>query len=325
MLGSVFYFVLNMSITAALIIAILLVIRGSISRWIPKSWIYSLWGIALFRLLVPVSVPSGISLVSFISGYITKAVAVPKASEILPNFTTLNSIKAVNQYFPLQYKSTAMETIFTVSGIVWICGAAAFVIASIVIYRLTSLELRKAVLIRNNDVLEICRGKLNIKGEVRLFESGFVASPVVLGIMKPRIIIPKDIPREALQYALLHELSHIKRHDNLWKLFSVFAVCIHWFNPFVWLAIYISGRDMEFACDAKVLKAVEGDIRKPYAEALASLAVKQRTALTAFGATAVRQRIMNIVVYKRISIIMAVTTAIICIALAVILITNPIL
>ena len=325
LLHSIFYFVLNMSITSAMIIALLLIIRTILGRWISKSVIFYMWGIVLFRLLVPVSLPSQLSLINLISDYITKAVAIPKPSKVMLNISVLNSVQAASQYFPLEYKSHTLESIFAVLGIVWIFGTVVFVISSIVIYNLTAVQLKKAVLIRNSEVMDMCRNRLNIKEKVLLFESSFVVSPVVFGIIKPRIVIPEGMPEQTIEYALLHELCHVKRYDNLWKIISAFAVCIHWFNPFAWLFLYISGQDMEFACDEKVLQGMAGDKRKSYANALVSQAAKQRGAFTAFGGTAVRRRIINIMIYKHVSLIMAVTTAVICIVLAILLLTNPLL
>lgn len=325
MIDNIFYFVLNMSITAALIIILLLIIRGCFSRWIPKSAVYFLWGIVLFRLLVPVSIPSEFSLLNLLSGYLTKTVAISKGTEIMPDLSTLNSIQAASTYFPLEYKSELLKTIFTVSGVVWICGASAFVIALIVMYNLTAAQLRKADLIRESDVLERCRNRLGIKTKVRLFESCFVVSPIVFGILYPRIIIPQDIDKQSLEYVLLHELTHIERRDNLWKIISMVSVCIHWFNPLAWLFLYIADQDMELACDAKVLRGIAGEDRRFYAEALVSLAAEQRATLTAFGGTSIKRRVMNIVSYKRVSLIMAVITAMFCLALALFLLTNPVL
>ncbi|MCO1603885.1 M56 family metallopeptidase [Desulfosporosinus nitroreducens] len=323
MIDNIFYFVLNMSITAGLIVIILLIIRGCFSRWIPKAAIYFLWGIVLFRLLVPISIPSEFSLLNLLSGYLTKTVAVSKGSEIIPNISTLNSIQAANSYFPLEYKSETLKTIFTVLGSVWICGASIFVIALIVMYNLTAAQLKKAILIRDSSVLGRCSDRLSINSKVRLFESGFVVSPIVFGILYPRIIIPKDVDKQSLEYVLLHELTHVERRDNLWKMISMFAVCIHWFNPLAWLFLYIADQDMELACDAKVLKGMADEDRRYYAEALVSLASRQRASLTAFGGTAVKQRVMNIVSYKRVSLIMAVITAMVYLTLALLLLTNP--
>lgn len=321
--GSVFYFVLNMSITSSVIVVILLLVRAVLAKRIPRAYIFSMWGVLLFRMLVPVSLPSDFSLIGFITGRITRTVAVPKVSQGVPDLSVLNSVQAASQYFPLEYKTMVLENVFRVSGIVWFCGSVFFIISSIVIYHMTAIHLQKAVLIRDKDISQLLEARMNIKGRVSLYKSALVTSPVVLGIINPRIIIPDDINEDVIQYALLHELSHIKRLDNLWRLIFIFAVCIHWFNPFAWMALYVSGRDMEFACDEKVLKSMKDKERKPYANALFLLAAKQQSILTSFGGTAVKDRIVNIAAYKRVSLIMAAVTSIICAVLVVLLITNP--
>lgn len=322
---SVFYFLLNMSITASLMCVMILIIRGAFGRWVSKSAVYYMWGIVLLRMIVPVSIPSGFSFMNFINRRIIKSVDVPKVSGSIPDMSILNSIQAVREYFPLEYKSNTLEAIFKASSIVWICGAALFIIASIVMYSLTTSKLKKAVLVRDNDILDMLIRRFNIREMVQLYESGFVVSPIVFGITKPRIIISKDMEKEALEFVLLHELQHIKGFDNLLKLLSVFAVCIHWFNPFAWIFLYKSGQDMELACDEKVLKGMSRDERRNYADALLSLAAKQQAIVTAFGSTAVKSRIMNIAAYKRVSIIMVAATGVLCIAIAVVLLTNPVL
>lgn len=325
MLHSIFYFVLNMSITASMIVIVLLILRGVLRRLLLKSNVYILWGIVLFRMIVPLSLPSRFSLINLISGYITRTVALPKASPVMPGVSALNSVQAASEYFPLQYKSSTTEAMFKAFGWVWFLIAALFVMSSIVIYIFTVRHLKKAVLVSDDGLMDMLRERLNIKRKVLLYESGFAASPLVFGIIKPRIIIPKGIPEETIEFALLHELCHIKRYDNLIKIISVLAVCIHWFNPVAWLFLYISSQDMEFACDERVLKSLEGDKRKSYASALTLLAAKQRGVFASFGSTAVKRRIMNIVDYKRLSLIMLAVTSLICAAAIILLITNPVL
>lgn len=325
MLHDIFYYILNMSITSAMIISAVIIIRALFGRWIPKAYIYPLWIIALFRMLVPVSIPSSLSLMNLVGGFLYKTVSIPKISNAVPNMTILNSIQEASSYFPLQYKSGTVETIFGVSGIVWAFGAVLFASAAVVIYTLSLSRLKTAVLVKDDSILKLCRAKLNIKRNVKVYESAFLSSPIVIGVLRPRIVIPKNIPKETLEYALLHEACHIKRFDNLWRLIFIFAACIHWFNPFAWLLLHMSAQDMEYSCDEKVLKSMEGDRRKNYANALALMASRQRISLTSFGSTAVRMRIIKIAGYKRLPLMLAALMAALCILLVVLLITNPVI
>jgi beta-lactamase regulating signal transducer with metallopeptidase domain len=324
-LSDVFYFLLSMSITAAIIIAVLLAARAALRERVSKLFIYPLWGIALFRLLVPVSLQSRFSLINLVSGYIARTVTVPQSAHTMPDVAYVNMIRAASSYFPVEYKSEAVEHFFMSSAAVWICGTVIFLIISILAYSLAVSRLREAQIIRDEELVKACSQRLNIKGSIKLYESSLVSTPVVLGIIRPRIIIPPGIPAQDLEYALLHELSHIKACDSLWKVTAVFAACLHWFNPFAWLLLYMLRQDMELACDERVLKVIPDRDRRNYASALVSLAQRQNSILTAFGNTAVRMRILNIAGYKRTPLIMTVSSGIVCIILVIVLATNPIL
>lgn len=335
MFGDVFYFVLNMSITAALLILILLLIRVAFGRFVPKSVLYLLWGVVLFRLLVPVSIPSELSLFGLLNGSLTKTVPVPAGPAILPEInlpelSTLNSIQAADTYFPLTYKSILLTNIFAVSGWVWLGGALVILVILFILYYLAAGKLRCAELIRDTDILntykdlQLKKDKFPWNACGRLYRSDQVQSPVLVGVFRPRIILPLELDRQALQYALRHELAHVQRKDNFWKMVSLLAVCLHWFNPLVWLSFYLADQDREMACDARVLKGLAGEERKQYAEALVGLAAKQQTVLTAFGGTAVKRRIAGIINYKRMPLVMTAVTTVICLVLGLLLLINPV-
>jgi len=327
--GDVFYFVVNMSITAALLIMVLLLVRAVFGRWIPQSVLYLLWGVVLFRLLVPVSIPSELSLFNFFDGSLTKSVPIPAGPDVLPEMnlpelSTLNSIQAADTYFPLAYKSAIWTTIFNVSGWVWLGGVFVLFLVLLVLYILATARLRKAVPFSDDGILARYNDRFSLKSGIRLYQSPDVQSPVVVGIIQPRIILPSEIDRQSLEYALLHEMAHVQRKDNFWKMISLLAVCLHWFNPLVWLSFYLADQDREMACDARALKGLAREERKQYAESLVGLAAKQQAMLTAFGGTAVNRRIVSIVNYKRVPLLMAVATTAICLVLGMLLLINPI-
>lgn len=325
MLDGMFYIYLNMSIMVALLVVLLLIVKFVLGRWMHKAAIYSLWGIVAFRLLIPISISSEWSLINLINKSISKAIAVPVIHESIDSISIMNSVQLAEEYFPMEYKTNFVKQFFSISSIVWIIGGAIFVMMAVVIYAMTLRYLNTAVLMEKNSLIEKCKKKMKVKGHVSILQSSRVNTPIVLGVMNPRIIIPEGISDDDLEYVLLHELSHIKRKDNLWKLISVFAVCIHWFNPFAWLFLYISSRDLEIACDERVLKNIKNENRKNYANTIIALAEKQRITINALGSTAVKKRIITISNYKNISIMMIVFTSLSCIVLTVVLITNPIL
>lgn len=318
LLNSVFYFVLNMSIISSIIIVLLITIRAVFSKWIPKTFIYYMWSIALFRLLLPLSVPYELSLINILSKNIIKVIPVKIEVSNINEFSTLNTIQAADSYFPIEYKSNRLKIIFEYAGIIWLAGAVLFLIALIILYLITKREI-------NNSINEVNVSDLDIYKNVRLYKSELTASPFVFGILKPKIIIPQNIDYNIIKYPICHEICHIKRYDNLWKMITLISVCIHWFNPFVWLFLYISIGDMEFSCDEKVLKNMNNNERKNYANALVSFASKQRALYTAFGGSKVKKRIVNIINYKKIPLVMAFIIGCLLLILAVLLITNPIM
>ncbi|GMQ58388.1 M56 family metallopeptidase [Vallitalea sediminicola] len=327
MINNIFYYILNMSIIAAIIVVILLLIRAVFGMWLQKSLIYALWGIVLFRLLIPISISSEYSLINIVNPDFAKAIAVSDNNNGVPDITysVTNVVQLAEEYDPIEYKNHKIEKIFNIFGIIWLTGAISFIIIAIVIYRITIRRLNRAVKLNyDTRILEECKKVLKVNSEIGVYESGYVNTPIVSGIIKTKIIVPKNIKPDTLEYILIHELSHIKRKDNIWKLLTILAVCIHWFNPFAWLFLWISERDMENACDYKVLKNIPDNKRKKYALSLVELADNQRLPFPALGNTAVKQRLINITTYKSISTIMVIITSILCMIVTILLITNPI-
>ncbi len=324
MLNNIFYFVLNMSIIGSFITLLLVIIRIAFGKWIQKNYIYPLWGIVLFRLLIPISIPSPYSLINMIH---TKSISIfNQTKAIRPDLSILNTTQLVDEYYPLIYKSEGIEKIFTIASVVWIVGMLIFLILTIISYMKASSIISTSTLVLNrNAMLKKCKNQLKVKKEIRLYELSFIKTPIVSGIIKPRIVIPKDIPKKVLECILLHEMTHIKSKDNLWKLLSIIAVCIHWFNPFAWLMLSLFERDMEGACDVKVLKHLTNKKRKQYAHTLVELSSKQNIPFTAFGNTALKERLINIINYKRIPVAMMIITSLLCLFIALILLTNPII
>lgn len=321
-MGSVFYLVLNMGITASAAGALLLLIRLALRGRLPAQARYALWAIVLVRLVLPVSFPSEASFFNVVGKY--AAIASVPAGDA--GATITNSIGAANSYSPLHFKTAALGAAFQTAGIVWLAGAGIMAVCLAALYLLTASRLRTAVRVDDGGLASKCAGKLGLRRKIGLYASGSVSSPIVFGLVKPRIIIPPAMAadRGALRYALLHELVHIRRGDNILRAASALVLCVHWFNPFAWLFFMLAGRDMELACDAGVLKRLTEPERRGYAMALAGLAESRQPLLAAaFGRSAVRQRIVQIVKYKRLPLAAAALTALLLLALAVALLSNP--
>ncbi|GKX30795.1 peptidase M56 [Vallitalea longa] len=327
MLNEIFYFILNMSITAATIVIILLFIRVLVGKYISKTLIYLLWCIVLFRLLIPISISSRYSFINLIDPKLTKVVEVDLLENETPDiyYSAINSIQLAENYNPIVYKSDRIEKVINIASSVWLIVTCIFLITLITIYIITMKDLNRAVKLNYDmNILYKYKKQLKIKRKVEVYESVHVNTPIVIGVSGTRIIVPHGINSDMLDYVLLHELSHIKRKDNIWRLLSILAVCIHWFNPFAWLFLYFSGQDMESACDLKVLRNIPYDRRKDYALSLVKLADDQRTLFPAMGNTIVKQRLMNIINYRKLSTIMIILTSVLCMIITILLITNPI-
>lgn len=308
LIGTAFYLVINMSITATFIGFLIMILR-KIKR-IPRWGVYSLWTLVLLRLIIPFSVSSRISIINLSKSFVKKVVNIKTLSQEGINLTFSNSIGAVDSYFPVEYKTEQLKLVFETAAFVWIVGTVGALLAVAILYFLTNNELRNSLLIKDN-----------------VYSSEMVQAPIVHGIFKQHIIIPQNYiyNTEQLKYVVLHEEVHIKRHDNLLRLIAVFTACIHWFNPFVWAFLKLFTDDMEITCDTKVIKSLSPELRKQYAQTLVNVSSRQQIFMsTAFSKSNVKVRVTNVLTYKKLSIFALAATMIFIIFLSVILFTNPV-
>jgi len=307
-LDTAFYTVLNMSITATFIGFLIIILR--MIKHIPRQGVYSLWSLVLLRLILPFSVSSSISLMNLTGSLIKKVVRVPALNSGGINMSATNVIGAADTYFPVTYKTEQLKTVFEIAAFVWLVGAVGAILAVAILYYLTSSELRNAFLVKDN-----------------IYCSDMVQSPQLYGVFRQRIIIPKEYidKEEQLQYVLLHEAVHVRRHDNLLRLIAIFTACIHWFNPFVWIFMKLFIDDMELTCDTKAVKPLSVEARKRYAKTLINVSSRQQLFMaTAFGKTNVKVRVMNVLSYKKLSIFALAATMIFLVVISAILLTNPV-
>lgn len=313
--GWIFYIVLNMSIASCVVIAVLFLIR--LIKPIPRRYIYPLWALAFFRLIMPFTLSSGLSLFNFTGGLVKRLVdieTITRGAVYLPasiDIVMMNAVGAVEGYDPIVYKAESLRRIFAVSSVVWVIAAAGALIAVCLLYSFTCRELKNAVHIKGN-----------------IYRSEMVLSPVLAGVFRPRIILPSGVDPESDpgKMILEHENVHRKRQDNLWRALAVITACIHWFNPLVWVMLRAFFRDMELSCDETVLKrgkyGIDGS--KAYASALLQFADGRSYIVpSAFGSSGVRVRIMNVLNYRRMTVIGAAATAVFLLSVALVLITNP--
>ena len=297
-MGDIFYWVLNMSIVASLSGAAVILLRY-IKR-IPRRVVCFLWAIPLIRMLVPLGLSGRYGLMSFISRFTTRTVTVYENTP--SRLTMTNCIMAAEDYFPITYKVNIIEDVMRTGFFVWVTVALALMIALILIYFSTMKELRSAENIRDN-----------------VFASDKVTTPAVYGIVKPKIIFPTA---DTDKYVILHEQAHIKRRDNLLRVITITAACIHWFNPLVWLMLKLYISDSELACDEAVIASLPRGEHKEYALTLLRYTESRTVYASPFGGAGVKTRIERILSYKKLSLLSTLSFVILIAFTAYFLLTN---
>lgn len=298
--SAIFYWVLNMSITAS-IMGIIILLIGKIRR-IPRFIICLLWCIPFLRMWVPISVNSKFSLMALLSKFATKTVIIYDGTV---NFSMMNSVQSADRYFPMSYKVNVLDQVFSVATTIWLIIAIALLIAMIALYMTTKHELKDSRHLRDN-----------------IYVSDKITSPATYGIIYPRIILPKNYNSNDLKYILMHEQAHIKRLDNLWRIVAIVTACIHWFNPLSWLFLKVFLENLELACDEKVLKNFSEEDKKRYALTLINCTESKSLYASAFGGARVKVRIERILSYKKLSLFAVVTFLVFASVIAYILLTN---
>lgn len=304
MVGEVFYWILNMSIIGSVMGCILLILRKI--KKLPRFGIYLLWAVPFIRLWIPFGIANKYSLLNLLSRFTTRTIIVFEDASHLPDLTMTNSLMAADSYFPLTYKTAELYTVFSVWAAVWIIIFAAAMITACLLYGFTKSEIKNAEHLREN-----------------IYQSDRFTAPAVYGIFHPKIILPAGIPETDLPYILLHERVHVKRCDNLLRVAAVVTACLHWFNPLVWIFLNCFFEDMEFACDAEVLKECSESKRKDYALVLLHQASARKTMFaSAFGNAGIKTRIEKILSYKRLTVVSFLCCSALIAAIAIVLLTN---
>jgi len=306
-MDKLFLTILNMSLTGSFVITAVCLLRLLLKK-APKIIAYSLWAVAGFRLLFPFSIESVFSLIPFNARTIPTDIATQPVPRIESGISTLNNAVSGLLPSPSPYESVNPLQVWTTAGAyVWLAVAALMLIYGVVSYIFLKRRLKDAALV-----------------ETDIYETPHIKSPFVLGVIKPRIYLPIGLSENEKCYILLHEKTHIRRHDHLIKIAGYFILCLHWFNPLVWVGFLLMNADMEMSCDERVLKEMGADMKKDYSLSLLALATERISiggSPLAFGEGGIKARIKNVLNFKkrsRIFIISAVVlAAVICAGLAV--------
>lgn len=276
MLHEVFYWLFNMSITAALAGLPVLLLRRV--RRIPRRVILWLWCVPFLRMAVPVGFSSRYSLIALLTRVTARTVFVPGWEEV---FSALNHVQAAEDYFPVHYRAAALETVFRTASVVWAAVLGAVLVLLCLAYR---------------ENLRLARRAKPLEGKV--YVSGEVSVPAVYGILRPRILLPAEYRAEDLPMILLHEEVHVRRGDNLWRLLGLAAAAAHWFNPLSWVFLKCFFEDLELSCDERVLETLGTDRRREYARFLLDAGERAALLASSLGGAKLRRRIGHILSFR---------------------------
>lgn len=307
--GRIFLTILESSLAASVAIVFVLAARLLLRR-APKVIAYALWGVVLVRLLCPVSLESKLSLmperVELASGYAAQLPAPAAEAGEKPAQT----VEAAHSE-PLRGSAADGKGMWvTLGAYVWLAGVASMSAVSAGAW----LRLRR-------------RLRTAIPAGEGVWISEEISSPFVMGLLAPRIYLPLGVSDREKRYILLHERHHIRRLDFIWKLLAFAALALHWFNPLVWLAFSLAGKDMEMSCDEAVLRQLGDCVRADYAASLLALATGRRVFAgtpLAFGEGDPKGRIRNLAKWKKPALWVVPAAVLACGALAVCLLTDPV-
>lgn len=310
-MDDVFLKLVNLSISASWLILAVLVLRVVLKK-APKWVMPLLWGVVALRLVCPFSIESALSLIpsaeTIPSEIVTETrepVLYEQATLDIVTNPTLPSAAEV----PVGVSRQQAQVDFNIYSVLWLAGMAALLVHALVSAGKLKRKLATAILLRDN-----------------IYESEFVDSPFVFGVVKPNIYLPMHMDEGTAAYVIAHEHAHLARRDHWWKVLGYLVLALHWFNPLVWVAYILFCRDIELACDEKVVKGLDGAARADYSQALLSCAAPKRAVAAcplAFGEGNIKMRVKSALHYKKPAFWVAAAAVLAVVLVAVCFLTNP--
>ena len=303
----VFYWILNMTILGSILAVILMGLRRI--KKIPRIFIYAMYSLVFFRLICPVGLTNGFSLLNLLPKGSVRLVYL-EGKELDTSTTALsltNFMQSADSYQPFTLKSDGLTTFYKIGSIVWAIVGGVLLVGYCIMYFIAMKEIRKSIHIREN-----------------IYQSHSINVPMVVGIIKPRIILPEiTIEDGHLSHMIAHEKVHIKHRDNLWRLFAIFICCLHWFNPFVWITLKYFFIDMELACDEQTLHKYNTKQRSEYADALLVFTkVEPIIYAPSFGGGNIKIRIHRVLNYRSFSTIALIMFSCLFMLIAILALSN---
>ncbi len=311
-MDKIFLSLLNRGIAAGWLILAVLALRLLLKK-APKWLSCVLWGIAAVRLICPFSFESAFSLIPSGETLSRTTVMYAQRPEITSGVSILNrTLNPVIQdaFAPSPGASVnPLQVWMFFGGILWVIGLTVLLLYALASFWHLYVRLRESVPIEEN--VRLCDG---------------VESPFILGIVHPRIYLPSDLMKEEMKYVLAHERAHLKRRDHWWKLLGYLVAAVYWFHPLVWAAYILFCRDMELACDEKVIKGMDMEGKKAYSHALVTCSVSKRRGMicpVAFGEIGVKERVKAVLGYRKPAFWLILAAIFACAVVAVCFLTNP--
>ena len=304
--------IVNMSISAGWLVLAVLVLRFALKK-APKWVCVLLWGIVAVRLICPFSIESALSLIP--SAEVVSPSVLIETPVIDTGFQVVDDVvnpmiqQSVTMVSPEKGINT-MKLVIQICSNIWIVGVALMMAYTAITYLRLRRKLTTATILREN-----------------IFQCETVRSPFVLGILKPRIYLPYGMDCNDLHHVVAHEQAHIRRKDHWWKPLGFLLLTVYWFNPLMWVAYVLLCRDIELACDEKVIAQLGNEQRADYTQALVACSVNRRMIAAcplAFGEVGVKERVRSVMNYRKPGFWIILIAVILCIVLAVSMLTDPV-
>ena len=311
-MSGIFLKLLNLSISASWLVLVVLALRLVLKR-APKWVNVLLWGMVALRLMLPFSIESALSLIPSAETVSPEVVQFDPAPTITSGVTIIDN--AVNPSLSESFAAAPLASVNPLyvwtylAGWVWLLGLAAMLLYALVSY----LRLRRRV-------------SASIPLRENIYVCDEVPSPFILGIVRPRIYLPSALDEAQRGSVLSHERAHLARRDHWWKPLGYVLLAVYWFNPLLWLAYTLLCRDIELACDERVLRGMDAGQIKDYSSALLACSVPRRMIAAcplAFGEVGVGARVKNALRYKKPAFWVVAASVAVCVVVAVCFLTNP--
>lgn len=312
MMSRIFLTVINMSISASYLVLAILLFRLLLKK-APKWITAALWGLVGIRLIFPFSVESIFSLIPS-AEVVSPGIMMDPTPNVHTGIPVMDD--SLNPFIGGAFtpapgdSANPLQIWIPVFATVWLIGIAVMLVYALISYVGVKRKIGTAVRLWDN-----------------IYQSENVVTPFVLGLIRPKIYLPFRMNEKDMGYVVAHETAHIRRWDHLWKPFGFLILALHWFNPLMWLGYVLLCRDVELACDEKVIGALDREARAEYSETLLACSVNRRMLSAcplAFGGSDVKKRVRSVLCYQKPALWIIIATMILCAVLAVCFLTDPV-